>query len=138
MTEIRHETPTGREGRPVPARNRWLRPALAAAAVATAVAVTLVALPSSDPGTPARPPSRSAVALLEDIALAAEHEKSYGTVRDDQFVYVESQVSYTHSGEGRRHRSIRRTGRRCGCRWTACTPAWCARRASGRTPSRRT
>ncbi len=100
MTEIRHETPTGREGRPVPARNRWLRPALAAAAVATAAAVTLVALPSSDPGTPARPPSRSAVALLEDIALAAEHEKSYGTVRDDQFVYVESQVSYTHSGEG--------------------------------------
>ncbi|MFD4873525.1 CU044_5270 family protein [Streptomyces sp. NPDC058420] len=101
MTEIRHATPTVQEGKPVPARNRWLRPALAAAAVATAAAVTFVVLPSSgSPTAPAKPPNRSTVALLEDIALAAEHEKSYGTVRDDQFVYVESQVSYTHSGEG--------------------------------------
>jgi hypothetical protein len=98
MTEIRHETATIGEGAPV--RNKWLRPALAATAVATAAAVAFVVLPSSDPGTPARPPSRSTAALLEDIALAAEHEKSYGTVRDDQFVYVESKVSYTSSGEG--------------------------------------
>ncbi|WP_328933624.1 MULTISPECIES: CU044_5270 family protein [unclassified Streptomyces] len=95
MTEIRHE-----DAAPADRPRKWLRPALAAAAVATAAAVAFVVLPSSDPGTPTRPPSRSTVALLEDIALAAEHEKSYGTVRDDQFVYVESRVSYTHSGEG--------------------------------------
>ncbi|WP_019075718.1 CU044_5270 family protein [Streptomyces hokutonensis] len=96
MTEIRYE-----DAAPAHRRSKWLRPALAATAVATAAAVAFVVLPSSsDPGTPARPPSRSTVALLEDIALAAEHEKSYGTVRDDQFVYVESKVSYTHSGEG--------------------------------------
>ncbi|MEV6512790.1 CU044_5270 family protein [Streptomyces sp. NPDC051642] len=99
MTEIRYE-----DAAPADRRSKWLRPALAAAAVATAAAVTFVVLPSSDPGTPARPPSRSTVALLEDIALAAEHEKSYGTVRDDQFVYVESKVSYTNSGEGMKTR----------------------------------
>lgn len=96
MTEIRHED-AALADRP----RKWLRPALAAAAVATAAAVTFVVLPTSGSSTaPAKPPSRSTVALLEDIALAAEHEKSYGTVRDDQFVYVESRVSYTHSGEG--------------------------------------
>ncbi|MFG2782860.1 CU044_5270 family protein [Streptomyces prunicolor] len=94
MTEIRQE-------KPVPARSRWLRPALAATAVATAAAVAFVVLPSSGSApAPAQPPKRSTAALLEDIALAAEHEKSYGTVRDDQFVYVESKVSYTSSGEG--------------------------------------
>ncbi|MFI6405093.1 CU044_5270 family protein [Streptomyces sp. NPDC050548] len=95
MTEIRHEKP---EARP----RRWLRPALAATAVATAAAVAFVVLPPSGSGSgaPARPPSRSTAALLEDIALAAEHEKSYGRVRDDQFVYVESKVSYTRSGAG--------------------------------------
>src|SRR3954466_4073114 len=77
MTEIRHE-----DAAPADRPRKWLRPALAAAAVATAAAVTFVVLPSSDPGTPTRPPNRSTVALLEDIALAAEHEKSYGTVRD--------------------------------------------------------
>lgn len=95
MTEIRHE-------QPAPARGRWLRPALAATAVATAAAVAFVVLPSSDSAPAARPPSSSTVALLEDIALAAEHEKSYGTVRDDQFVYVESKVSYSASEEGKK------------------------------------
>jgi hypothetical protein len=99
MTEIRHE-----DAALADRRSKWLRPALAVAAVATAAAVTFVVLPSSDPGTPARPPSRSTAALLEDIALAAEHEKSYGAVRDDQFVYVESKVSYTNSGEGTKTR----------------------------------
>ncbi|WP_329255569.1 CU044_5270 family protein [Streptomyces sp. NBC_01478] len=108
MTEIRHATATVEK--PAPVRRKWLRPALAATAVATAAAVAFVVLPSSSspngpdgpggPGTSARPSSRSAVALLEDIALAAEHEKSYGTVRDDQFVYVESKVSYAHDEGG--------------------------------------
>ena len=96
-TEIRHE-----DAAPADRRSRWLRPALAAAAVATAAAVTFVVLPSSDPGTTVRPPSSSTAALLEDIALAAEHEKSYGTVRDDQFVYVDSKVSYAAYQEGKK------------------------------------
>lgn len=105
MTEIRHETATVQEGKPVPVRNRWLRPALAATAVATAAAVTFVVLPSSGSSpAPAPPPRKSTVALLEDIALAAEHEKSYGGVRDDQFVYVDSKVSYANSGEGTKTR----------------------------------
>lgn len=105
MTEIRHETAAVQEGAPAPRRNRWLRPALAATAVATAAAVTFVVLPSSGSSpAPAKPPRKSTVALLEDIALAAEHEKSYGTVRDDQFVYVDSKVSYANSGEGTKTR----------------------------------
>jgi hypothetical protein len=101
MTEIRQETAPVQESVPAPRRNKWLRPALAAAAVATAAAVTFVVLPSSGSSSAtAQPPSRSTVALLEDIALAAEHEKSYGTVRDDQFVYVESKVSYAAYEEG--------------------------------------
>ncbi|MEV6478425.1 CU044_5270 family protein [Streptomyces sp. NPDC051576] len=97
MTEIRHE-------QPAPKRGRLLRPALAAAAVATAAAVTFVLLPSSGGARPdvQQPTRRSTAALLEDIALAAEHEKSYGTVRDDQFVYVDSEVSYAQSGNGRK------------------------------------
>ncbi|MBK3578166.1 CU044_5270 family protein [Streptomyces sp. MBT65] len=108
MTEIRHE-----DAAPAQRRSKWLRPALTATAVATAAAVAFVVLPSSSgpngsngpagpvgPGTSAHPSSRSAVALLEDIALAAEHEKSYGPVRDDQFVYVESKVSYAHDDGG--------------------------------------
>ena len=105
MTEIRHETAAVQEGAPAPRRNKWLRPALAATAVATAAAVTFVVLPSSGSSPAhAKPPRKSTVALLEDIALAAEHEKSYGTVRDDQFVYVDSKVSYANSGEGTKTR----------------------------------
>ncbi|XUL88790.1 CU044_5270 family protein [Streptomyces galilaeus] len=94
MTEIRHE-------KPARGRGKWLRPALAAAAVATAAAVTFVVLPSSGSQPGAQPPSRATVALLEDIALAAEHEPSYGKVRDDQFVYMDSMVSGSNSDGGK-------------------------------------
>jgi len=96
MTEIRREAPAP-AARNV---NRWLRPAIAAAAVATAAAVTVVLLPSSDGSTVSAPPSRATVALLEDIALAAEHDDALGTIRDDQWVYVDSKVSYSQSAEG--------------------------------------
>ncbi|MFC4503806.1 MULTISPECIES: CU044_5270 family protein [Streptomyces] len=96
MTEIRHTEEA-------PARWRVrLRPALVAAAVATAAAVTFVVLPSSDGGgASARPPTRATVALLEDLALAAEHEQPYGKVRDDQFVYVDSKVAVGQAADGR-------------------------------------
>ncbi|GAA2560870.1 MULTISPECIES: CU044_5270 family protein [Streptomyces] len=99
MTEIRREDRTA-----APRRSTWLRPALAAAAVATAAAVTLVFLPSGDGGASNRPPSRATVALLEDIALAAEHGPDHGDIRDDQFVYVDSKVSFSQTGEGMRTR----------------------------------
>ncbi|MGP4044708.1 CU044_5270 family protein [Streptomyces sp. 2A115] len=96
MTEIRREDqPNAR------ARTPWLRPAIAAAAVATAAAVTFVVLPSSGGGVSARPPSEATVALLEDIALAAERENDYGDIRDDQFVYVDSKVSYSEAADGK-------------------------------------
>lgn len=96
MTEIRHD-----DAALADRRSKWLRPALAATAVATAAAVAFVVLPSSDSSSAtAKPPTSSTVALLEHIALAAEHEKSYGTVRDDQFVYVDSKVSYAAYEEG--------------------------------------
>lgn len=99
MTEIRQErhapatTPARRPG-------RWLRPAFAAAAVATAAAVTFTVLPSSgDSGRPAA--SKQAVRLLEDIALAAEHADMPSDIRDDQFVYIKSKGAYTVSENGR-------------------------------------
>ncbi|CAL9477907.1 CU044_5270 family protein [Streptomyces sp. Tu 3180] len=95
MTEIRREDPA-----PAPGRSKWLRPALAAAAVATAAAVTLVVLPSGDGGASAQPPGRATVALLEDIALAAERRPDHGAVRDDQYVYIDSKVSFSQTGEG--------------------------------------
>ncbi|MER7199450.1 hypothetical protein CG723_37235 [Streptomyces sp. CB01635] len=94
MTEIREtEVPAQ-----APPRRKWLRPAFAAVAVATAAAVTFVALPSDGAGAP--PPTKEAVALLEDVALAAEHSDTPARIRDDQFVYVDSLVSYSQSGEG--------------------------------------
>ncbi|MEV0218514.1 CU044_5270 family protein [Streptomyces sp. NPDC050704] len=97
MTEIRRT-----EQEPARRRNPWLRPALAAAAVATAAAVTFVVLPTSSDGGGVRATApatgNATVALLEDIALAAEHEGgAYGEIRDDQFVYVDSKVSYTQT-----------------------------------------
>ncbi|MFF4276415.1 CU044_5270 family protein [Streptomyces sp. NPDC001536] len=95
MTEIRQE-----EKQPV--RRPWLRPALVAGAVAAVTAVTLtftVPSGSGEPATPqaapSSPASRSAAALLEDIALAAEHADVPGDIRDDQFVYVRSKVSWS-------------------------------------------
>jgi hypothetical protein len=98
MTEIRQTAAPAQTS----VRKRWLRPAFAAAAVATAAAVTFVILPSSGGGTNARPPTKQAVALLEDIALAAAREKVPGDIRDDQFVYVESKVGYTTHQEGKK------------------------------------
>ncbi|MFE3830372.1 CU044_5270 family protein [Streptomyces sp. NPDC059092] len=97
MTEIRQ---TGTPAR-ASVRKKRLRPALVAAAVAAAAAVTFVFLPPSGGGANAQPPAKEAVALLENIALAAEREKVPGDIRDDQFVYVESRVGYTAHGEGR-------------------------------------
>ncbi|GGL73153.1 hypothetical protein GCM10010129_16050 [Streptomyces fumigatiscleroticus] len=100
MSEIRHDAPAPVSA-PAPARGRWLRPALAAAAVATAAAVTFVLLPSSGgDDASARPPAAATVALLEDIALAAAREQPYGEIRDDQYVYVDSKVSYAQHEEG--------------------------------------
>ncbi|MFI5798759.1 CU044_5270 family protein [Streptomyces sp. NPDC051677] len=99
MTEIRYEeqapvrTPVGK-------RNPWLRPALTAAAVATVAAVTFTLLPSSgDSGS--GPRVTTAAAVLEDAALAAGHATQYDKIRDDQFTYVESQVSYTRVKNGK-------------------------------------
>jgi hypothetical protein len=113
MTEIRQESP-GEETR-VP-RRLWLRPALVAGAVAAVTAVTLVlavpsgsdekapsrAVPSSGSSTSATPSSpRTAAALLEDIALAAEHASVPSGIRDDQFVYIRSKVAWTgQDGDG--------------------------------------
>lgn len=99
MTEIRRAPQ--RDGSPARVRNKWLRPAIAAAAVAAVAATAVAVLPSSGGGASAQPPSKATAALLEDIALAAEHEDSYGTVRDDQFVYVDSKVSYSQTSEGK-------------------------------------
>ncbi|MEU9283805.1 CU044_5270 family protein [Streptomyces sp. NPDC048275] len=96
MTEIRQNEQAPRR------RNPWLRPAIAAAAVATAAAVAFVLLPSSGGDVSAQPPSRATVALLEDLALAAEHEDSPDAIRDDQWVYVDAKVSYSSSGEGKK------------------------------------
>ncbi len=97
MTEIRQ---TEQQTEPRPARRSWLRPALAAGAVAVAAALTLVVLPSGGTDTSAQPPSKATVALLEDIALAAEHQDGYGDMRDDQYVYVDSKVSWAQYEEG--------------------------------------
>ncbi|MFF4837323.1 CU044_5270 family protein [Streptomyces sp. NPDC001315] len=68
-----------------------------------AVAVTFVVLPSSGGAdAKAQPPTKATVALLEDIALAAEQEPSYGEIRDDQFVYVDSKVSYAQYQDGKK------------------------------------
>ncbi|MFF4572065.1 hypothetical protein [Streptomyces sp. NPDC001410] len=94
LTEIRREPQKS-------ARTRWLRPALAAAAVATAAAVTVVLLPSSHGGTTVARPPATATALLEDIALAAEHADTYGDIKDGQYVYVDSKVSDASQEEGK-------------------------------------
>ncbi|TXS50489.1 hypothetical protein EAO75_12155 [Streptomyces sp. uw30] len=99
MAEIRREEEPARPGA------RWLRPALAAAAVVTAAAVTFVVLPSSGSGggASAQRPGKTAVSVLEDIALAAEDAGgAYGEIRDDQFVYVDSKVSYAGYEEGKK------------------------------------
>ncbi|MCT2589420.1 CU044_5270 family protein [Streptomyces sp. N2-109] len=89
---------------PVP-RRRWRRPLLTALATATAVAVGLtVVLLTGDEGT--QPPSaasqQTAVELLEDVALAAEHQSVPDGIRDEQFVYIKSKVGYMRVEEGKK------------------------------------
>ncbi len=91
MTEIRQE--------PVRRTRMWLRPALVAGAVAAVTAVTLtLAAPSGEQST--RAASKEAVALLEDIALAAEQADTL-KIRDDQFVYIKSKVGWSVHEEGK-------------------------------------
>jgi len=99
MTEIRQVSE--RQDTPAPARGRakWLRPAIAAAAVAAVAATVVVALPSDGKTTAGA--SKEAVALLGDIALAAEHQKVPDNIRDDQFVYIESKVGHSTQEEGK-------------------------------------
>ncbi|MGW3725937.1 CU044_5270 family protein [Streptomyces sp. NPDC000851] len=94
MTEIRREAQTEKRTRP-----KWLQPALAAGAVAAVTAVTLtLAAPSGEQSTPTT--SKEAVALLEDIALAAEQADTL-KIRDDQFVYIKSKVGWSVHEEGK-------------------------------------
>ncbi|MEU6380089.1 CU044_5270 family protein [Streptomyces sp. NPDC046909] len=89
MTEIRQE-----EKKPV--RRPWLRPALVAGAVAAVTAVTLTfAVPSHDDPfvPPVVHPSPGVTQVLEDAALAAEHQ-DVPKVRDDQFTYIKSKVAW--------------------------------------------
>ncbi|MGW0756449.1 CU044_5270 family protein [Streptomyces sp. NPDC002814] len=91
MTEIRQE--------PVRRTGTWLRPALVAGAVAAVTAVTLtLAAPSGEQSTQAA--SKEAVALLEDIALAAEQADTL-KIRDNQFVYIKSKVAWSVHEEGK-------------------------------------
>ncbi|MEU9992417.1 CU044_5270 family protein [Streptomyces sp. NPDC048045] len=94
MTEIRR-IDTAPAHAPAPARNTWLRPAIAAAAVASAASAAFALLPSPGGDASAHPPSRATVALLEDVALAAEHADVPKGIRDDQFVYIRSRGAYT-------------------------------------------
>lgn len=85
MTEIRQEEKTS-------VRRPWLRPALVAGAVAAVTAVTLtLAAPSGGDAfvPPAAHPSTAVTQLLEDAALAAEHQ-DVPKVSDAQFTYVKS------------------------------------------------
>ncbi|MFF6830205.1 CU044_5270 family protein [Streptomyces longwoodensis] len=99
LTEIRHtEHPTERDtASAARGGRRWLRPALAAAAVATVAAVAFTVLPPSGPsGTSAG----TSATLLEDVARAAEHDRSDVPARDDQFAYVDSRISAARGAPG--------------------------------------
>ncbi|MGI5197310.1 CU044_5270 family protein [Streptomyces sp. CA-288835] len=106
MTEIRRdETQTATTtARP---RTRWLRPALVAGAVAAVAAVTVTLTVPSErterterTERSERPASQEAAALLEDIALAAEHADMPTGIRDDQFVYIKSKVGWSVQNDG--------------------------------------
>ncbi|KUN91204.1 hypothetical protein AQJ84_37075 [Streptomyces resistomycificus] len=89
MTEIRHEPPK------TSARRPWLRPALAAGAVAAVSAVVVTFAVPSGPSERSRPAASEVAALWEDIALAAEHTDLPSGIRDDQFVYIKSKVGWS-------------------------------------------
>ncbi|MGA4840321.1 CU044_5270 family protein [Streptomyces sp. G45] len=98
LSEIReHESETA--SAPAKGRRRWLRPSLAAGAVAAAVAAGLVvAQPFGGDSAEAGPPSKETVAMLEEIAAAAR-TSAPGEIRDDQFVYIKSKISYREHTE---------------------------------------
>lgn len=77
-------------------RRKWLRPALSAAALATAAAVAFTTFQPSDDGTQSPPAAASeeAVELLENIALAAEGQRMPDGIEDDQFVYIRSKATW--------------------------------------------
>ncbi|NGN63697.1 hypothetical protein G5C51_07215 [Streptomyces sp. A7024] len=79
---------------PVQKRRPWLRPAIAAGAVATVAAGLIVGLESGDPAgdVPAR--GEPATQLLHRIAAVAAAEPAPREVRDDQFMYIRSKISY--------------------------------------------
>ncbi|MGW1727344.1 CU044_5270 family protein [Streptomyces sp. NPDC002306] len=80
------------------ARRAWLRPALVAGAVAAVCAVTFtLVVPSGDSAPGTRRPL-GAAAFLESVATAAEHEDDgFGDVRDDQYRYVDTEVTHTRT-----------------------------------------
>ncbi|MGH4032396.1 CU044_5270 family protein [Actinomycetota bacterium Odt1-20B] len=105
LTEIRQSEASTSEASPKkymsPQRNRkvWLRSGVAATALAAAaVAGVLVASPFGDRSAQAAP-SKETVKMLEEIAEAAKRHPD-PKLRDDQFVYIKSKVSYA-SDEGR-------------------------------------
>ncbi|MER7350205.1 CU044_5270 family protein [Streptomyces aurantiacus] len=101
MTEIRQSQSENRAEPPATARRRrpWLRPALVAGAVAASVAAGLfVASPFGGDSAEAAP-SKETVAMLKEIAAAAKRSPAPKDVRDDQFTYIKSKVSY-RSDEG--------------------------------------
>lgn len=99
MTEFRPDDRTATAPAP---RGRRLRRLLTVTAVAAATAAVItVALPTGD-GDRERgfggSASREAVALLENVALAAEHRKAPDGIRDDQFVYLRSKTAHMREG----------------------------------------
>ncbi|MFJ4618927.1 CU044_5270 family protein [Streptomyces sp. NPDC088812] len=99
MTEIRMAEQTPATEADDRGRRPWRRPSLVAAAVAAVAAVTFTVVPASDGRTGSRPATTAAV-LLEDLALAAEHEEARDEVRDDQYTYVETKVAWTGARKG--------------------------------------
>jgi hypothetical protein len=99
------------------ARKRWLRPAFAGPALAGVLSLAVVGglalagtdgsegtRPAPGPGTVAGPKTGSgsgagampadAVQLLERVATVADAKPLADTIRDDQYVYIKSKISY--------------------------------------------
>lgn len=96
ITREQRDMSTSPVNSPAP-RRKWLRPALGAAAMATAAAVAFTVLqPSDGEGTQDPPAAASdeAVELLENVALAAEGQRMPDGIEDDQFVYIRSKVTW--------------------------------------------
>jgi hypothetical protein len=94
MEEIRHDRVDNSPAQ----HGRWLRPGLAAAAVATAVALTFVVTGNGGRSAPA-PAASQATKLLQNIALAAEKTAVPTGVRNDQYVYIREEGASLGSGK---------------------------------------